>query len=130
MKRIMLSVFLITLVACSKTSSPSKVVKQFSKALCSGNVAGVTKHYSHETLPKDRPILDEAVEKAAEEARRRGGLDKVEIIAEQIDGWAARVSATLYFKNGSTENIGMQLLQEKSGWKVVDLPMFVRRLLW
>lgn len=48
-----------------------------------------------------------------------GGLNRVEILSEEIDGDRATVAAKFHFANQSTETITYQLRQEENAWKIL-----------
>lgn len=48
-----------------------------------------------------------------------GGLDRVAIVSETIDGDSATVAAKFHFANGSTEEVTYQLKQEDDVWKII-----------
>ncbi len=48
-----------------------------------------------------------------------GGLVRVEIVSEEINGDSATVSARFHFANGSTEDVTYQLRQENNAWRII-----------
>lgn len=48
-----------------------------------------------------------------------GGLNRIEIISEEIDGDSATVSARFHFANNKSETVSYKLRREDDDWKVV-----------
>jgi hypothetical protein len=47
------------------------------------------------------------------------GLNRVDIVSEEIDGDSATVAARFHFVNGSTEEVTYQLKKEDNVWKIM-----------
>ena len=47
-----------------------------------------------------------------------GGLERVEVASEEINGDSATVEAAFHFANGSTENVTYELQQQDGAWKI------------
>jgi hypothetical protein len=48
-----------------------------------------------------------------------GGLDRVEIVSEKIDGESATVAVKFHFANGTSETMTYSLKQEDGAWRLV-----------
>ncbi len=48
-----------------------------------------------------------------------GGLDRIEIVSEEIDGDSATVAAKFHFANHKSETVTYRLRKEDDDWKVV-----------
>lgn len=48
-----------------------------------------------------------------------GGLDRIEIVSEAIDGDSATVAAKFHFANHNSETVTYRLRQEDDAWKIV-----------
>ncbi|HUG43764.1 MAG TPA: hypothetical protein VMN76_05935 [Acidobacteriota bacterium] len=48
-----------------------------------------------------------------------GGLNRVEIVSEEINGDSATVTAKFHFVNGGAEEVTYQLKKEDNVWKII-----------
>jgi hypothetical protein len=49
----------------------------------------------------------------------QGGLDRVEVVSEEIDGDAATVLARFHFQDGSEEDVTYRLRRVGDSWKLI-----------
>lgn len=122
----LISLFAMLITSCSKEKlSPGEVVKHLVTAIYNEKVSEVKKHASTELLNelKEEGGVKKVVKEAADEARQRGGFEKVEILEENIEHTngeqvEAEVEFKVYFKNGESESNSTTLIKEKGVWKV------------
>ena len=49
----------------------------------------------------------------------QGGLDRVEVVSEEVEGDAATVVARFHFGDGSQEELTYRLTREEDSWNLV-----------
>lgn len=117
---IVLAIASLSLTACGQ--SPKGIIKDYFDQLDSGNINKATDYISDSIKSR---LGDEKVRSAMHENARKlqynGGLDKVEILAEDVHGDMAKVRYTLHFKNGRERNESLRLERDKKGeWKIAE----------
>ena len=111
---------------CSRQRSPSETVKSYFTALAEGNVSEVKQCLSFDFLRSWEKVdgtVEKEVRQASKEAKADGGLEKIEILGEDIQGNRATVRVNLYFKNGTTGGEGeckASLVKESGVWKIAS----------
>lgn len=126
------SVFLLALfiTACSDdTSTPEKAAETFIKAVYNNNIDTVRKmlYFSKEDTSKPevetliKSKLEQMIEKAAEEAKAHGGVDKIECSPAEYtneDKTAATCTTSIVFKDGSKDGGKTNLVKVDGKWLV------------
>lgn len=126
------SVFLLALfiTACSDdTSAPEKAAETFTKAVYNNNIDTVSKmlYFSKEDSSEleveivIKSKLEQMIEKAAEEAKAHGGVDKIECSTAEYtneDKTAATCTTSVVFKDGSKGGGKTNLVKVDGKWLV------------
>lgn len=118
-------VLLLFLFACSKPSDPKEVVKIWNDALYEGNIELARKHTSITASEYLNKLGGLEGLSAKYQAGRDNFLETM-IEEQSIDGNAARVIYTIYYKDGSIKRWEDTLFQEEGIWKVA--PQYVRSI--
>jgi len=101
--------------------SPSQVVKDFFQVFIDGRYDDLKKYLSSSDL-KTLASVENGYQQWVEivkQQNRAKPIERVEIIRESISGDKANMEYKVFYKNGSAENLGGNLIKEESGWKMV-----------
>jgi hypothetical protein len=102
--------------------SPGQTVKDFYQAWIDGRYDDMLKYISSSDINKMSLYQNWKQLWAESQAReyKVRPIGRIEILRENISGDKANMEYTVYYKNGSTENLGINLIKEESGWKVIQ----------
>lgn len=126
MKKIFLSLSIIALfaiTACSAWRSPSSAARHFYKSIAEGQFDEAL-GYTTASEQIDRELYVAIMEKVQQSIAERGGIEKIEIIHEQIaeEQSEASVTTLLTFADGSQQEEVCDVVLIDKRWKVdVDL---------
>ena len=103
----------------SVKNSPSATVKNFYEALEKGEYSKVKGYVSSQVLLQE-PLTIEDFNKMREEMMSLGGIKKIEITKENIEGETAEVCYSLDYRNGETDSDCGYLIKEGGIWKIAE----------
>ena len=106
----------------SVKNSPSATVKNFYEALEKGEYSKVKGYVSSQVLLQE-PLTIEDFNKMREEMMSLGGIKKIEITKENIEGETAEVCYSLNYRNygnGETDSNCFYLIKEGGVWKIAE----------
>lgn len=101
--------------------SPQSTVKGFFKDLEGGEINQAADTLSEEASQLYGSKLKMGLQQAPEEIEAIGGIKKIEITDEEINGDLAEVAYVIEFGDGSTESGTMELIKEDGDWKINPL---------
>lgn len=117
----------IFLLACSGSSGPEKVADSYMNAVLHNDIDGLMKtiHIENDMVEMEsmmRGKLAMVIAAASAEAQANGGVKKISYAKTEYneDKTAARVTATVQFKNKDTDDMvdEIDLVKTDDGWKV------------
>lgn len=103
----------------SAKNSPSTTVKTYFEAFEKGEYSKVRGYISPQVLLLN-PLTIEDFNEAREELRDKGGIKKIKITKENIEGETAEVCFSLEYGNGESDSDCIYLIKEGRGWKIVE----------
>lgn len=102
----------------SVKSSPSAVVKKYIEAFEKGEYSKVKGYISPQALLQEPSFTIENLNEAREELIDKGGVKKIEITKENIEGETAEVYFKIEFGDNSTDGGCVFLTKEEGAWKL------------
>jgi hypothetical protein len=106
------------LVSCSFfESSPSRVARAAYSAANAGRYSEA-ESYFHQPLPAESAAR---LHDMLDMQTLSGGVDRIDVVREQVDGNEARVELALHYKNGGaiqTLPVYVDLVREQGHWKI------------
>lgn len=117
-------VFALSVVGCAADRSPRSLAKHFYKAIAGGEY---DKALSYITLDEeiDLELYHAIMEKVSTSIEAKGGVEKIEIIDEQIaeDGMSAVVASAITYADGSVDKEYCDLKFKNEKW-VIDVELY------
>jgi hypothetical protein len=108
-----------TLMGTAANSAPGDIVKEFYTALDKGDLTEAERLLAgRSTNYRDSAALKNNLAQLAANIKAQGGLKSVDIQKEDSQESASEVGAKISYKNGTSENVNYELLQEDRDWKV------------
>jgi hypothetical protein len=119
-----LVVLVLSMLACALLpSGPGGTVQKFFNSVESGQIQEAKSYMSSSTLQSlGSDKWDAVLVQMSQEISNKGGIDKVDITEESVNGDIATVTTQLTFGDGSTETNVLDLMKENSQWKLVINP--------
>ena len=125
-KLLLLALCALAFAACSsaaKSDSPQKIVKEYLDLCKAEKYDKTVKCFYFEKETKEAELEALAAKLKAGYAEK-GGIDKYEIISEEITNdeegnpVSARVAVKIYFKDGKEDDENMKVLKHDGEWKI------------
>ncbi|WP_420629138.1 DUF4878 domain-containing protein [Candidatus Leptofilum sp.] len=112
---VLFGMFMLT--GCS--SGPGKVVERFFQAIEAGEITEAIGYLSSgavQSLGEDkwRALLSQGTA----DIEADGGLDKIDIISEEVTGETAEVEVEFTYGNGNQDSDTVDLIEEDGDWKI------------
>lgn len=111
----------VVLNACG-SSEPKDIAVSFIKDMASGNGESLISYFD---VPKEqgaKEILDGKLKMAADNeaknAKSKGGIDKIEVLNENITEDKAFVEITITYKDGTQERDSVRFKKVDGNWKI------------
>lgn len=102
-----------------KRNSPSATVKTFFEAIEKGEYSKMIDYISSYTLMSE-PFSVQDFNKIKKEMNNEGGIKKIDIMEEKIEGETAKVCYSIEYGNGSTDGRCNYLIKEEGVWKLAE----------
>ncbi len=121
-----LATLLITFAACS-AGSPGEAAKKYANYLKNGDYEkfaegiAMSEDMSADEAKQGRQMFAAMMQEKGKMAlEQKGGIDKIDIVSENMDsdGNTAKVVLKMTFKNGESEEMNYNMVKQKSGWKI------------
>lgn len=121
----MMAVAMFVMAACSSTSTPGKALEQYMEAAKKGNyekfVDGIAfkDGLSGEEIEQQKKMwISLLEEKGTKEFEKKGGIESIEIISEEIaeDGNSAVVKFKQTFGNGEVDEDSQTMVKKDGKW--------------
>jgi hypothetical protein len=109
-------VFTLGLVGCGGSSGPGDAVVELNYAMEEGDVETVKKIVPALGSMMGDEKLKAMMTEASAEAKKKGGIESVEIIKEEIEGETATVTHKTTFGNGDEEEETTELVKVDGQW--------------
>jgi hypothetical protein len=108
------------LIGCSRSSSPSKAVKNFYQLVEKGEVTAAYEMISVGGKRLMDPFGGKSVliEQGTEKIKETGGIKDFKIISEDVQGEIATEEFIIIYGNGSKEENSERLIKEDGKWKI------------
>jgi hypothetical protein len=108
-----------TMMGTAANSTPGDLVKDFYTALDKGDLTEAERLLAgRDTNYRDSATLKNNLAQLATNIKAQGGLKSVDIQKEDSQESSSEVGAKINYKNGTSENVTYELLQEDRDWKV------------
>lgn len=122
-KRIVRLMVLIGLVMVGSgcglfNSGPGQTVKNFYYAVEAGKIEEAKNLLSAQVTATYGAKLSQALVQASEDIKRKGGIQSIDVISENINGDIAAVTSKTTFGNGQSTTDASRLLKEDGQWKI------------
>ena len=119
-----LSVFfsLIVLTGCSG-SGPAATVERFYRAVEAGDVKAASELVSRSlVVMMGREKIEAALESQTVDIIRKGGIQSIEVLSEEVDGNVAEVNVRITYGNDETEEANADLTRLDGRWMLTPDP--------
>lgn len=110
----------LSMLACSVFSTgPGKTVQNFFNALEGGKIQEAKSYLSNHTLQSlGTDKWDSVLTQMSQAINTKGGINKLDITEENVNGDIAKVSVQISFGNDTQETSVLDLIKENNKWKL------------
>ncbi len=113
---------LVILTGCSD-SGPAATVERFYRAVEAGEVKTASEFVSGSIVAMmGREKIEAALEDQTADISRKGGIQSLEVLSEQVDGIVAVVHVRITYGNGETYEENMDLTRIDGRWMLTPDP--------
>jgi hypothetical protein len=114
-----IALILSTLACAMFPSGPGKTVQQFFNSLERGEIQEAKSYMSSSSLQSlGSDKWDSVLVQLSQQISSSGGIDKVDITEENVNGDIASVTVQITFGNGTSETSVLDLVKENNQWKL------------
>ncbi|HSL84959.1 MAG TPA: DUF4878 domain-containing protein [Thermoanaerobaculia bacterium] len=109
----------LVLVSGCLPSGPAQTAREFYDNVGAGEIEAAIDLLSSQIVSQlGREKLRAGLRELARDIQGKGGIEKVEVTEESVQGEIATVSVTVRFGDGSTESETMHLVREDGAWRI------------
>ena len=100
-------------------SGPASTVKQFYRSVESGELEEASEMLTGQMVAMlGRDKIKAAMGKAMADSSKKGGIQSVDILSEEVDGAVAKVHLRMTYGNGETKEEELELIKVDGRWLI------------